>query len=106
MTIFEPKNLSEIVAASYKSLVVVDCKASWCAPCKAIHPHIVALSGQLPSVTFMEIDVEDPDHQDTVEKFGVTAMPTFIYIRNGKILQKTTGANLELIKATITALSA
>jgi thioredoxin-like negative regulator of GroEL len=49
----------------------------------------------------MEVDVEDEEHVDTVTQFAVSAMPTFIYMKNGKILEKTMGADQKKIYDTI-----
>jgi thioredoxin 1 len=104
MTIHAPKSLSDILTASLANpskLVVVDFKATWCGPCKAIHPFIKNLAATLTHTIFMEVDVEDEYHADTVNQFGVTAMPTFVYIKAGKVVDKTTGADQKKIVDTI-----
>jgi thioredoxin 1 len=109
MTIHAPKSLSDILTASLANpskLVVVDFKAIWCGPCKAIHPFIKQLSETMPNVIFMEVDVEDEAHVDTVNQLGITAMPTFIYIKAGKVVDKTTGADRKKITDAINMHSA
>ncbi len=104
MTILAPANLQDIVNATVTNpskLVVVDCKASWCGPCKAIHPYIKQLAITMSNVIFMEIDVEDEEHADTVNKFCITAMPTFIYLKNGVVVDKVMGTDQKKIHDTI-----
>jgi thioredoxin 1 len=105
MPIAKPANYQEIMAYSRQypqQLVVLDCKASWCGPCKALHPELVKLAEQLPQVQFMEVDVEDPDHEDTVATFQITAMPTILYLVGGnQVMDRTVGANLTDIKAKV-----
>lgn len=104
MPILHPSNYQDIFNASYANplkLIVIDCKASWCGPCKVIHPFIKNLSDTMQNTIFMEIDVEDERHIDTVNHFTITAMPTFIYIKAGKIVDKTTGADQKKIYETI-----
>lgn len=104
MPILTPSNFKDIVTATLSNpsiLFVVDCKASWCGPCKAIHPFIKNLSNTMKNVIFMEVDVEDENHADTVNNFGVTAMPTFVYLKNGHVIDKTMGADQNKILETI-----
>jgi thioredoxin 1 len=65
--------------------VVVDFYADWCPPCRVIAPIFSkladehAVSGQLG---FAKVNV---DHvKDVSQKFGITAMPTFLIFENGK----------------------
>ena len=102
--IYQPRSLVDILSVSKQNptaLVVIDCKATWCGPCKAIHPHIQNMANTMQHVIFMEVDVDDEDHVATVSGFEVTAMPTFVYMKNGQLLTKTMGANLPVITATV-----
>ncbi|KAJ5500035.1 Thioredoxin [Penicillium expansum] len=75
-------------------LVVADFHADWCGPCKAIAPAYNALAAQLSRpnhITFTKINV---DHQqELAQAYGVTAMPTFIVFKNGRVNQTVKGAN-------------
>jgi len=105
MPIAKPANYKEIVEYCRQhpqQLVVLDCKASWCGPCKALHPKLVELAQKLPNVRFMEVDVEDPDHEDTVNAFQIAAMPTILYLVGGnQVMDRTVGANLTDIKTKV-----
>ena len=37
---------------------VVDFYATWCGPCKAVAPRLEALSGELKTVLFVKVDVD------------------------------------------------
>ncbi|KAJ5944383.1 hypothetical protein N7516_004551 [Penicillium verrucosum] len=75
-------------------LVVADFHADWCGPCKAIAPAYNSLATQLSRpnhITFTKINV---DHQqELAQAYGVTAMPTFIVFKNGRVNQTVKGAN-------------
>ena len=44
------------------SLLVLDCMATWCGPCKVVAPKIVELSNEKPDVRFYKLDVDEvPD---------------------------------------------
>lgn len=93
LTILSYDELVNFSSANPKTLFVLDFKATWCGPCKLIHPYIVELDNTYPDVNFAEIDVDDDEHERTVEVFGISAMPTFVYFRNGQVLDTVCGAN-------------
>lgn len=82
--------------------VVIDFFADWCGPCKMIAPKFNELEAQFPSVTFLKANVDDAEA--LAEQFGVRAMPTFIFMKKGKVLGKVEGADLKKIIATLEAL--
>jgi thioredoxin 1 len=96
MTIHQANDLAHIINTSKQNpgnLVVVDCGATWCGPCRGIHPVVEQLSNSNPHVIFMEVDADDSEHADTMKTFGVKALPTFLYFRGGNLIKKTEGAN-------------
>ncbi|QPC76881.1 hypothetical protein HYE68_007633 [Fusarium pseudograminearum] len=70
---------------SSTTYVVVDFFADWCPPCKAIAPVYEQLSTKhsVPDVlAFAKVNV---DHvQDAAQQYGITAMPTFMFFKEGK----------------------
>ena len=72
-------------------LVLMDFHAKWCGPCKTIAPKINQLAAQYPEVYFIKIDVDEC--RETAGHYKVTAMPTFIFMKNSKTLATIKGAN-------------
>ena len=74
-------------------LIVIDFFATWCGPCKQIAPRFVELSEKYKDIIFCKVDI------DEVAKLGelceVECLPTFIFIKNKKIINKIEGANIE-----------
>ncbi|XP_021762296.1 thioredoxin H2-like [Chenopodium quinoa] len=71
-------------------LLVVDFAASWCGPCKFIEPAVKAIANKYPDVEFAKIDVDELP--DVAKEFEVQAMPTFIFLKKGKVVDKVVGA--------------
>jgi len=75
---------------------IIKFSASWCGPCKQIEPLYVALSKKHPDIKFFEVDVDVCDYLS--EKFKVQAMPTFVFLREGKEFSKLQGADSEKLR--------
>ncbi|PIA62447.1 hypothetical protein AQUCO_00200454v1 [Aquilegia coerulea] len=80
-------------------LTVIDFSASWCAPCKFIEPAFNELSARFTDVIFVKIDVDEL--MSVAQEYGVEAMPTFLLIKNGKVVDKITGARKEELEKKI-----
>ena len=92
-------------ATAEHRLVVVDFTAVWCGPCKAVTPVYGALSEEWPAVLFLKVDVDEVE--DVVMQYGVEAMPTFVFIRDGQEVERTRikGANVAALKRSIQLLA-
>ena len=84
-------------SVSSKTLTVVKFYATWCGPCKQMAPLYQKLASAHPSVTFLEVDVDDDETASLITKFNVTSVPTFVKLQNGKVVFET-GDVAELAK--------
>lgn len=79
---------SEILKADKPA--VVDFWAPWCGPCKAIGPVIEDLAGTYGGqVKFAKCNVDD--NPATPGKYGIKAIPTLIFFKDGKVANQITG---------------
>ncbi|CAD6563922.1 MAG: Cytoplasmic thioredoxin isoenzyme 2 [Alectoria sarmentosa] len=78
-------------ALAEPSLMIIDCMATWCGPCKVVAPEIVKMSNSHPSARFYKLDVDEVP--DVAQELGVRAMPTFLVFRNGEKVGEVVGAN-------------
>ena len=71
-------------------LVVLDFYATWCPPCKRMHPILEQLAQEYGSaVKFLQMDV---DQNQLDDELGIDSMPTFVFWKNGKVLDVQKGA--------------
>ncbi|KAL4784983.1 thioredoxin-like protein [Aspergillus varians] len=87
-----------------EDLVVLDCFAEWCGPCKAIAPKVDQFAQAYPNAKFYQIDVDELS--DVAAEIGVRAMPTFIFYKNGEKVNEVVGANPPALEAGVKALVA
>jgi len=87
-------------ASSDGKLVVIDFTASWCGPCRLIAPFYAELSDSEDvinlGVVFLKVDVDE--NADTAQEYNVSAMPTFIFVKNGEVVDRLMGANAARLK--------
>lgn len=73
------------------SLVVVDCWAVWCAPCRAIAPVVEQLAKEYSGkVVFGKLNVDE--NPETQRKFSIMAIPTLLIMKNAKEVDRIVGA--------------
>lgn len=110
-------------------VVVLDCFATWCGPCKVIAPQVVKYvstphprrgsriatrrfetpqtltfptrrySDEYPSVHFIKLDVDEIP--DVAQELGIRAMPTFLIFKDGEKVGEVVGANPPALRAAI-----
>lgn len=90
-------NFEEEVLKSDKK-VLVDFWATWCNPCKMMHPVLEKLDEELNGdVKIGKINIDnDPE---LASKFGVMSIPTFMVFENGELKNTLVGTqSLETLK--------
>lgn len=81
-------NFEEIVSNNEKT-VLIDFWASWCGPCKMIAPIIAEIAEERSDIAVCKVNVDKED--ELASQFGITAIPTLVVIKNGKITAKSAG---------------
>ena len=82
-------------------LTLVDFYATWCGPCKIMHPVLEQLKGYLgDSIRIIKLDVDKSG--DIAEAYRIQSVPTLMLFRRGEMLWRQSGAmRLADLKATI-----
>ena len=71
-------------------LLVVDCWAAWCAPCRAIAPIVEELAKEYSGkVVFGKLNVDE--NPETTQRFGVMAIPTLLVMKDGQEVDRVVG---------------
>jgi len=72
-------------------LVVVDCWAEWCAPCRMIAPVVEELAGDYKGkVVFGKLNVDS--NMGTAGEYGIMSIPTLLVFKNGRLVDQIIGA--------------
>lgn len=71
-------------------LVLVDFFATWCQPCKMMHPILEQVKDVLGDrIRIIKVDVDK--HNATAVQHQVRSVPTLMLFRHGKMLWRTSG---------------
>jgi thioredoxin 1 len=72
-------------------LLIVDCWAEWCGPCRMIALTIEDMARELSGkAVFGKLNVDE--NMQTSNKYRISAIPTLLVFKNGKLLDKLVGA--------------
>lgn len=71
-------------------LVLVDFFATWCQPCKMMHPVLEQLKDTVgDKVRIIKVDVDK--YRQTAAQYGIQAVPTLMLFRKGQTLWRQSG---------------
>ena len=94
-TVADLDDLKKQLESAGSKLVVVDFYATWCGPCKMIAPQVEAMDKEMDDVVFLKVDVDEAE--DVAQEYNITAMPTFVYLKDGKKVSKAEHASKTII---------
>ena len=70
-------------------LVMVDFWATWCGPCRMMAPVVAGVAEDRPDVTVGKVNVDD--EPELSNRFGINAIPTLVFFKDGKAVQQAVG---------------
>ena len=72
------------------SLLVVDCTASWCGPCKVIAPFIDQLAENYGDrAKIMKLDIDT--HKALGKELGLKSIPAVLFFKAGELVETMVG---------------
>lgn len=92
-------NFEEMIAGN--QLTLVDFFATWCGPCRSMHPILDQLKTDMKNqIVILKIDVDK--NPTLTHSFSVQSIPTLMLFRNGQLFWRQSGAlTLNRLKAVI-----
>ena len=82
------QNFDEVI--SQGKPVLMDFWATWCGPCKRLGPIIEELAAEYDGKAVVgKCDIEEND--DLTEKFGIMNVPTVVFLKDGKEVDRVVG---------------
>ena len=80
---------------------LLDFYADWCGPCRMVLPIVDEIAKEREDLLVGKINVND--NPDLAKEFGVMSIPTLIVMKDGKIVNRVSGAKsksqiLDLVK--------
>ena len=83
------EKLNEIINGS--QLTLVDFFATWCGPCKMMHPVLEQLKEEMgDSLRIIKIDIDK--NEALMEQYRIQSVPTLMLFREGQQLWRQSGA--------------
>lgn len=84
-----------------EGLSLLDFYADWCGPCRMVLPIVDEIAKEREDLLVGKINVND--NPDLAREFGVMSIPTLIVMKDGKIVNRVSGARnksqiLDLVK--------
>lgn len=81
------EELNDLLSKNEK--VVLDLWAPWCGPCRVLAPVFQKASENVKDVLFVKANVDEAP--DVMDHFKIMSIPTVIYFKSGKEVEKSVG---------------
>lgn len=75
---------------SAESVLVVDCTASWCGPCKLVAPLMDQLAEEyLDRAKVLKLDLDS--NPGVAKRFGIRSIPAVMFFKQGQLVETLVG---------------
>lgn len=71
-------------------LLIVDCTATWCGPCKVVAPLMDQLAAEYPDrAKVFKLDLDD--NKLVAKRFGIKSIPAVMFFKQGELIETLVG---------------
>lgn len=99
MSIFEA-NINNFEELTNEGFTIVDFYSETCNPCKTLALHLKEVDADIPFINIIKVNTTQ--YPEFHEKYGIMAVPTIIFMKEGKEVNRYTGLmSTDEIKAKI-----
>lgn len=83
------ENFNDIIKG--EKLTLVDFFATWCGPCKMMHPVLEQLKEEMgDSIRILKLDVDE--NEDFSMQYNIQSVPTLMLFKSGEVVWRQSGA--------------
>ncbi|NER27124.1 MAG: thioredoxin [Symploca sp. SIO1C4] len=73
-----------------ESLLVVDCTATWCGPCKLVAPLMDQLADEYSDrIKVFKLDLDN--NRPVAKRFGIKSIPAIMFFKQGELIETLVG---------------
>lgn len=89
-------NMADVTDSTFEDfvsgggVVLVDCWAPWCAPCRKLTPVLEELSTELGDVKFGKLNTDE--NPGAAQRNGIMSIPTMLIYKDGEKVDQLIGA--------------
>ncbi|MFX1302863.1 MAG: thioredoxin [Promethearchaeota archaeon] len=103
--IHAPDDFNKILKNYPDKIIIIDFWAVWCGPCMFFAPIFKKLQNEFQK-DFIFVKVNVDENGAIAMKYGITGIPTTLFIKNGEVVNKIVGAmNYEGMKKVLEKLN-
>ena len=73
-----------------EGISLIDFYADWCGPCRMVLPIVEEIATERDDLLVAKVNVED--NPALAREFGVFSIPTLVVMKNGEVVNRTSGA--------------
>lgn len=84
------KNEKEFNEFIKKPAVIIDFWATWCMPCQMMGQILEKIAPEFKNVEIAKVNVDE--NQELAEKFDIMSIPTLLFYKKGKLVDRTSEA--------------